>query len=930
MTAIQGFCRICDSEKNTPKGKEKYTISENQVTYNSTSYTFNKVFYKPKRYNEIYAACLEDLERYFLSGYNTSFLFLGAVKSQLLHSDKGLLSYIIEQIYNAFSKQCKAKEGKKSSTLSSNRKDEILIRVIEVQQDNIKDLLCLLKVSARNKSLSGRDSSTKHTDSIPTLETPSPVEGNVQVVEDDFNGIMIENAKVLSLGTLSSTVLLSSLQESLHQSEISKDSTTSNLIIELALQKIVDGFDIPVSSWFRFICLPAASNENEQFMSSVDVLESFIRLATPHAYDSVNRSHVTVKMLSDMIGGNCITNFMLLMEPYVSMSNKHSLETATKLCKLHNYPVDNSPHMKSLLRQYRIKIKALQRNLSKKKNIDDAFIEELKEKIAHLDQENKQLHNEKENLENMMSDVKEKYNKAVVSHADISSKNVFSTEEKLKMSKEAIELRIHTNKIQQEAETQFFELKNKLLIEQEKTSKLERHLAFERKVHTDLKEKFDIVNKDKKDLLEEYINLKANYQSVKTRYQQEKSTNEGLNEMVCKLSEIKEKMDVEKTDLQCQQIKHFNEQLHKLKLALSNNKKQVEVEENESLLKNFVDHDEVSDNYMKQLQEKHHKELQSLENLIFSLKKKLVQNEETIFTYQRKLAQTTSKMLIMKDEKEFVDTKLSDVELKFKNLSHEYRTRLHQYISDLKNFVSGNSNDNTNKAYIESLDNMMKDLQTAFDNEVKTYYTKLEEEKKTSQMIVVLHEKLLIAYRLLLKNQTEDYNEQDASSYEILLPPDEEIQTIYTKERNELRTKLCIAEEKVKDLQENLSVLKQHIKEQELNGSFGESNMGDIWNGVRKKVRDFTTTVQHNLEKERAELLTRCHLAEQQLETYQEMMEENHKRYQIEISHLQHLLSERQHERYVQNNLLAIEDGNGGVLPPIHPSNFRYNQYSRR
>lgn len=38
----------------------------------------------------------------------------------------------------------------------------------------------------------------------------------------------------------------------------------------------------------------------------------------------------------------------------------------------------------------------------------------------------------------------------------------------------------------------------------------------------------------------------------------------------------------------------------------------------------------------------------------------------------------------MKDEKEFVETKLSDVEIKFKNLSHEYRTRLHQYINDLK------------------------------------------------------------------------------------------------------------------------------------------------------------------------------------------------------------------------------------------------------
>ena len=56
---------------------------------------------------------------------------------------------------------------------------------------------------------------------------------------------------------------------------------------------------------------------------------------------------------------------------------------------------------------------------------------------------------------------------------------------------------------------------------EEERSKLERSLAFERKLHDDLKTKYNTLKKDNEDLSAEYINLKSNFQSLTSQYEEQ-------------------------------------------------------------------------------------------------------------------------------------------------------------------------------------------------------------------------------------------------------------------------------------------------------------------------------------------------------------------------------------------------------------------------
>lgn len=86
-----------------------------------------------------------------------------------------------------------------------------------------------------------------------------------------------------------------------------------------------------------------------------------------------------------------------------------------------------------MLSQLRKKVKRLDKQLSKDRNVTDAFIDELKEQIQLLDTNNYEIRNKKKEVETLFEDLKEKYNKVVATHSELSSKSVLSTAEKLKV-----------------------------------------------------------------------------------------------------------------------------------------------------------------------------------------------------------------------------------------------------------------------------------------------------------------------------------------------------------------------------------------------------------------------------------------------------------------------------------------------------------------
>ncbi|NXP55981.1 CCD78 protein, partial [Heliornis fulica] len=118
-------------------------------------------------------------------------------------------------------------------------------------------------------------------------------------------------------------------------------------------------------------------------------------------------------------------------------------------------------------------------------------------------------------------DQQEKMEKLAGSKTDLPAKMVFSEEEKLKISKDLVDLQIETNKMKEQYETENFELKNMILALENRVLELElcsKKVSGERDA---LQERLHALETSRKELAEEYIILKSNYLALGKELEQE-------------------------------------------------------------------------------------------------------------------------------------------------------------------------------------------------------------------------------------------------------------------------------------------------------------------------------------------------------------------------------------------------------------------------
>ncbi|NXA37449.1 CCD78 protein, partial [Eudromia elegans] len=135
----------------------------------------------------------------------------------------------------------------------------------------------------------------------------------------------------------------------------------------------------------------------------------------------------------------------------------------------------------------------------------------LAEQVQRLANENVQLQDRNERLFVKLGDMQERMGKLAGSKTDLPTRLVFTEEEKLKISKELIDLQIETNKMREQYETENFELKNMILALENRVLELElsgEKVAGERDA---LQERLHAVESNRKELADEYIILKSNY-----------------------------------------------------------------------------------------------------------------------------------------------------------------------------------------------------------------------------------------------------------------------------------------------------------------------------------------------------------------------------------------------------------------------------------
>ncbi|NXL68225.1 CCD78 protein, partial [Chordeiles acutipennis] len=155
------------------------------------------------------------------------------------------------------------------------------------------------------------------------------------------------------------------------------------------------------------------------------------------------------------------------------------------------------------------------RSVAEKENVST-----LTEHVQHLGNENVQLQERNERLYGLQ-DLPERMGKLAGSKPDLSARRVFSEEDKLKISKDLLDLQIETNKMKENYEMKNFELKNMILALENRVQELELCSEKVTEERDALRDRLHALERSRGELADEYIILKSNYLALGKELDQE-------------------------------------------------------------------------------------------------------------------------------------------------------------------------------------------------------------------------------------------------------------------------------------------------------------------------------------------------------------------------------------------------------------------------
>ncbi|NWW62693.1 CCD78 protein, partial [Ifrita kowaldi] len=135
-----------------------------------------------------------------------------------------------------------------------------------------------------------------------------------------------------------------------------------------------------------------------------------------------------------------------------------------------------------------------------------------------------------------LGDPQEEMGKLPGSKTDFPSRMVLSEEEKLKISKDLVDLQIETNKMKEHYEMENFELKTTLQALESRVQELELRSARVTEERDSLRERLGALESSRQQLAEEFIILKSNYLALGRELDQEVLRNEELTQELLSLA----------------------------------------------------------------------------------------------------------------------------------------------------------------------------------------------------------------------------------------------------------------------------------------------------------------------------------------------------------------------------------------------------------
>ncbi|KAG6924121.1 coiled-coil domain containing 78 [Chelydra serpentina] len=536
--------------------------------------------------------------------------------------------------------------------------------------------------------------------------------------------------------------------------------------------------------------------------------------------------------------------------------------------------------------------------------MESESITTLREEVQCLTNENVQLQDKNERLYTKLGELQEKMGKLAGSKTALSSRLVFSEEEKLKISKDLIDLQIETNKMREQYEAENFELKNMILTLENRILELELHDEKVTGEHDTLQERLHTVETNRKEMADEYIILKSNYIALGKEHEQEVAKNEKLSIELLNLVNTRSSLPQSWSPWSQALANETSAELERVRAVvhcLSARKVKPEdivasEHERRKLERHLLGNQDHIKAEIEKMKQTYDSQQLKLEQRVVAMGKELQQAKRVIRNTQHKLVEQSAVLLTSQSQLKEVEVENSQLQLQLKELNEEYRCRLTQYIKDLAEYMDckSNASKGPNKVPADHVymkrfvDGMMKDIQAAHKSREEQLAGAVRGYKKRMQNLVKRHENLLIAYRM----QREQIQSQGSSKMDPGPPEfhftitDSELLTSTTQELNQLREDKAKLETQLHELQEKKRLSESSALGPSLHHKLDEEG----WAEIRKQLREFTHTTQEDLERERSQLLTQAIVAEEQVLELQEYVDKHLARYKQEILRLRKLV----------------------------------------
>ncbi|XP_015269056.1 PREDICTED: coiled-coil domain-containing protein 78 [Gekko japonicus] len=456
-----------------------------------------------------------------------------------------------------------------------------------------------------------------------------------------------------------------------------------------------------------------------------------------------------------------------------------------------------------------------------------------REQVQRLTNENVQLQDRNERLYARVGELQEKTGQLAGSKTALSSRLVRSEEEKLKISKDLVDFQIESNKMREQYEEECFELRSTILALENRVLEVELHEEKTGGERDALRERLRALEANRKELADEYLVLKSNYLALSREHEQEVTKNEELSLELLNLANARTSRP------------HWQ-----------NDSPQARGQDDEPSA-----------------------ELERVRALVHRLSARKVKPEDVIASEheRRKLEKT------LFGNQDHVATEMEKMKDIYSSQQHKLEERMVAMGRDLQEAKRAIRNTQhrlaEQSAVLLSSQSQLQEVE-AENSRLQTQLKELNEEYRSRLVQYIADLAAYVDGKSVEKTVAGKAPPEAAHLKRFVDSMLKDIRASHKSREEQLARAARGYKKRLQSLvktHENLLIAYRLLNE-------------EGWAELRKQLREFTHTVQEDLERERSQLLARALVAEEQVAELQEYVDKHLVRYKQEIVRLRNLL----------------------------------------